>query len=146
MSLEQFREPDRHKQFVDAVTEQSVDYDDIHSRANTYAVGNSYRVWYHHAGQGFGGVLKETRRDLVSADDRRLVHLFVLETRDAFENFVADHEDKLAAATARIDWFALPDNTLERYSTAGSPNKFNVNEGNFEEMAPYRHNARDVLD
>jgi len=46
MGLEQFGEPDRHKQFVDAVTEQSVDYDDIQLRANTYAVGDSCRVWY----------------------------------------------------------------------------------------------------
>jgi hypothetical protein len=145
MGLEQFGGPDRHKQFADAVTEQSVDYDDIRSRANTYAVGDSCRVWYHHASEGFGGVLKETRWDLVSADDRRLVHLFVLETRDAFEEFVAAHENELAAAAARIDWFALPDDALERYSTAGSPNKFNINAGNFDEMAPYRHDARNVL-
>lgn len=146
MGLEQFGGPDRHKQFVDAVTEKSVDYDDIRSRANTYAVGDSCRVWYHHAGQGFGGVLKETRQDLVSADNRRLVHLFVLETRDAFEEFVADHENELAAAAPRLDWFALPDDVLEGYATAGSPDKFNVNEGNFEEMAAYRHDGRGVLE
>lgn len=89
-------------------------------------------------------MLKETRWDLVSADDRQIVHLFVLETGDAFEEFVADHEDKLAAAAAHIDWFALPNDALERYSTAGSLNKVNINAGNFEETAPYRYDARNV--
>lgn len=69
----------------------------------------------------------------------------VLETKDPFEEFVADHEDGLAAAATHLDWFALPDNVLERYYTAASPNKFNANEGNFEDMAPYRHNPRNVL-
>jgi hypothetical protein len=73
------------------------------------------------------------------------VHLFVLETRDPSEEFVADHEDEMAAAATHLDWFALPNNVLERYSTAGSPNKFNVNEGTLEDMAPYRNNARNVL-
>ena len=145
MGLASIVGPDRHRQFLDAVTEQSVDHDDIRSRANTYAVGDSCRVWYHHAGEAFGGVLKETRRDLASADDRRLVHLFVLETRDAFEEFVADHEDELAGASTRLDWFALPDDALGRYSTAGSLEKFNVNAGNFEDMTPYRHDDRNVL-
>lgn len=145
MGLEQFRRPDRHKQFADAVTERSVDYDNIDSRANTYAVGDSCRVWYHHASEEFAGVSKKTRKDLVSADDRRLIHLFVLEERDAFKEFVAGHKDELAATATRIDWFALPDDSLEQYSTAGSEKKFNINEGDFRKMTPYRHDARNML-
>ncbi|WP_313696072.1 hypothetical protein [Halorarum halobium] len=145
MGLDQIVGPDRHEQFVDAITDQPVDYDDVRSRANTYAVGDDCRVWYHHAGEGFAGVLKQTRNDLVSADDRQLIHLFVLETKDAFETFVETHEDDLAAAATRITWYALPDDALDQYATAGSPNKFNVNEGNFEEMAAYRHDGRGVL-
>jgi hypothetical protein len=145
MGLSQALGPDQHEQFVDAITDQPVGYDDVRSRANTYAVGDDCRIWYHHAGEAFAGVLKQTRDDLVSADDRQLVHLFVRETKDTFETFVETHEDCLAAAATQITWYALPDDALEGHSTSGSSNKFNVNEGNFEKMATYKHDIPDVL-
>lgn len=143
MPLDDFIEQDRHKQFLDAITDQPVSYGQ--STANTYLVGNNRRVWYHHAAKLFAGVRKNTREDLLSEDERQLVHLFIIKQKDAFEEFIEIHEDNIVEKSTHIDWYALPDNHLRQYSTAGSPDKFSVNKGDFNEMGAFYHDSRDIL-
>lgn len=145
MGLDEFDRVNRHEQFVEAITGESVGHDDSESRAHTYVVGSNHRVWYHHAAKKFAGVSKRARERLTSTDNRQLVHLFVLASKTEFRTFVEAHEEDLTKAATNISWYALPDEFLGEYSTAGSSDKFNVNEKDFDEMRGYRHDGHHLF-
>jgi len=145
MGLNEYLTPDRHEQFLEAITTSSIHTDDVDSKANTYLIAGGPRVWYRHAGAGFAGISKKTRDSLTTVDDRSMVHLFVLRSIPEFEEFVAANEGVLAEKANDIKWFALPDEKLNQYSTAGSKNKLNVNDGDFSNMSKFRHDVQEVL-
>lgn len=143
--MDDYRSPDRNEQFLDLHTNSSVRSGNDSTRANTYDIGDSVRVWIHHAEEWWAGVSKPTRRKLNEEENRQLVHLFIIKGKGDFRQTIQMHYEDITPPVTRFHWYVLPDKKLDRYSTSESDNTEHVNENHFEEMEAYKFDGENLL-